>query len=60
MEAASSTGLLAGFIAFISLFVLKPVAVYANLLDKPDHRKLHKGAIPVSYTHLTLPTKRIV
>ncbi|GAA0841489.1 UDP-N-acetylglucosamine--undecaprenyl-phosphate N-acetylglucosaminephosphotransferase [Marinobacter szutsaonensis] len=48
MEAASSTGLLAGLIAFISLFVLKPVAVYANLLDKPDHRKLHKGAIPLT------------
>lgn len=48
MEAASSTGLLAGLIAFISLFALKPVAVYANLLDKPDHRKLHKGAIPLT------------
>ncbi|RBP25008.1 UDP-GlcNAc:undecaprenyl-phosphate GlcNAc-1-phosphate transferase [Marinobacter pelagius] len=48
MEAASSTGLLAGLIAFVSLFVLKPVAVYANLLDKPDHRKLHKGAIPLT------------
>jgi len=48
MEAASSTGLLAGLFAFISLFALKPVAVYANLLDKPDHRKLHKGAVPLT------------
>jgi len=48
MEAAGSTGLLAGLIAFISLFALKPVAVYVNLLDKPDHRKLHKGAIPLT------------
>ena len=26
----------------------------------PDHEKMGKGLTPVSYTHLTLPTKRIV
>lgn len=47
MEAASSTGLLAGLLALIALFALKPVATYANLLDLPDHRKTHNGAVPL-------------
>ena len=32
---------------------------FINLLNS-IHPELHKGDIPVSYTHLTLPTKRIV
>ncbi|MBY5961352.1 UDP-N-acetylglucosamine--undecaprenyl-phosphate N-acetylglucosaminephosphotransferase [Marinobacter nauticus] len=47
MEAASSTGLLAGFFAFLSLIILRPVAVRVRLLDNPDHRKLHRGAVPL-------------
>ncbi|MEA1081441.1 UDP-N-acetylglucosamine--undecaprenyl-phosphate N-acetylglucosaminephosphotransferase [Marinobacter qingdaonensis] len=47
MEATSFTGLLAGAISLISIIFLKPVAVYVDLLDKADHRKLHKGAIPL-------------
>lgn len=47
MEAASTTGLLSGFIALLSLFVLKPMAIRVDLLDRPDHRKVHKGAVPL-------------
>ncbi|MBW7470438.1 UDP-N-acetylglucosamine--undecaprenyl-phosphate N-acetylglucosaminephosphotransferase [Marinobacter sp. F4218] len=47
MEAASFTGLLSGFIAFVFLFFLKPLAVRIDLLDRPDHRKRHSGAVPL-------------
>ncbi|MAO13066.1 UDP-N-acetylglucosamine--undecaprenyl-phosphate N-acetylglucosaminephosphotransferase [Marinobacter sp.] len=47
MEAASSAGLLAGFFALLSMIVLRPVAQRVKLLDQPDHRKLHKGAVPL-------------
>ncbi len=47
MEAASSTGLMAGFFAFIFLCFLRPAASWMRLLDSPDHRKLHKGAVPL-------------
>ena len=47
MEAASSTGLMAGFFAFFFLFVLRPAASWVGLLDNPDHRKLHNGAVPL-------------
>ena len=33
---------------------------YKLYLSALDFMKLYKGATPVSYTHLTLPTKRIV
>ncbi|GGC56839.1 UDP-N-acetylglucosamine--undecaprenyl-phosphate N-acetylglucosaminephosphotransferase [Marinobacter halophilus] len=47
MEAASSIGLMAGFFAFISLCILRPIAGWLRLLDTPDHRKHHKGAVPL-------------
>lgn len=47
MEATSFTGLLAGAISLFSIIFLKPVAVYVDLLDKADHRKLHTGSIPL-------------
>jgi UDP-GlcNAc:undecaprenyl-phosphate/decaprenyl-phosphate GlcNAc-1-phosphate transferase len=47
MEAATSTGLMAGFFAFFFLFVLRPAASWVGLLDNPDHRKLHNGAVPL-------------
>lgn len=47
MEAASSTGLLAALFALISLWLLRPIAHQIQLLDKPDHRKHHKGAVPL-------------
>ena len=33
---------------------------YCELFDPSDYNKAIKGFGPVSYTHLTLPTKRIV
>ena len=47
MEYAGSTGLLAGLIAFASLFPLRPLAHRAGLLDIADHRKTHRGAVPL-------------
>ncbi|KXO06417.1 MULTISPECIES: UDP-N-acetylglucosamine--undecaprenyl-phosphate N-acetylglucosaminephosphotransferase [Marinobacter] len=47
MEAASSTGLMAGLFALISLWFLRPVAYWVQLLDAPDHRKHHKGVVPL-------------
>lgn len=47
MEAASSVGLMAGFFSYLSLFFLRPIACRVRLLDTPDHRKLHKGAVPL-------------
>ena len=31
-----------------------------GLLRETTHRSVHMSFVPVSYTHLTLPTKRIV
>lgn len=47
MELVSVTGLLAGLFALISLVSLRPVALRVGLLDLPDQRKLHKGAVPL-------------
>ncbi|WP_404363731.1 UDP-N-acetylglucosamine--undecaprenyl-phosphate N-acetylglucosaminephosphotransferase [Marinobacter sp.] len=47
MDAASATGLLSGLIALFSLFLFKPFAHRVGLLDHPDHRKTHSGAIPL-------------
>lgn len=47
MEAASSVGLMAGFFSYLSLFFLRPIACRVHLLDTPDHRKLHKGSVPL-------------
>ena len=46
MEAAG-TSLLSGVFALISLRMLMPFAVKFRLVDKPDQRKLHKGAVPL-------------
>lgn len=48
MESAALLGLSSGLIAFFSLFVLKPFAVQVGLVDVPDHRKVHKGAVPLT------------
>lgn len=47
MELVTITGLLAGLFALISLLSLRPVAGRVGLLDIPDHRKVHKGAVPL-------------
>ncbi|NWN91771.1 UDP-N-acetylglucosamine--undecaprenyl-phosphate N-acetylglucosaminephosphotransferase [Marinobacter adhaerens] len=44
---ASAVGLMAGLFSCLSLFVLRPIASRLRLLDAPDHRKLHKGAVPL-------------
>lgn len=48
MESAGLLGLFSGLIASLSLLVLKPFAVRVRLLDVPNHRKVHKGAIPLT------------
>lgn len=47
MDAASVTGLLSGFLALFFLLLLKPLAVHVDLMDRPDHRKIHSGAVPL-------------
>ena len=46
-------------IAAICLFVLNKLKVLFRILYNTDHR-IFVDPVPVSYTHLTLPTKRIV
>ncbi|MCK0152829.1 UDP-N-acetylglucosamine--undecaprenyl-phosphate N-acetylglucosaminephosphotransferase [Alcanivorax sp. S6407] len=46
MEAAG-TSFLSGVFALISLRMLMPFAVKFRLLDKPNQRKAHKGAVPL-------------
>ena len=41
----------------MDLFYLKNAALYQSYVDKVDPTE---PQAPVSYTHLTLPTKRIV
>lgn len=48
MEAASATGLLSGLISLIVLVLLRPFARKIRLVDLPDHRKSHKGAVPLT------------
>ncbi|MDV7106437.1 undecaprenyl-phosphate alpha-N-acetylglucosaminyl 1-phosphate transferase, partial [Vibrio sp. TH_r3] len=36
-----------GFFTFSSLFLLRKVAKTIGLVDKPNKRKLHNGAIPL-------------
>ena len=47
MDTASATGLLSGVFALSSLLLLRPLAVRVRLLDFPDHRKRHKGVVPL-------------
>ena len=44
---AVGTSLLSGVFALISLRMLMPFAVTFRLIDQPDHRKLHKGTVPL-------------
>ena len=39
---------------------MQPLPIDAHLPDLVAKAKASKGLVPVSYTHLTLPTKRIV
>ncbi len=48
MEAVGYLGLYSGIIAFFSMFVLRPVAIQVSLVDLPDHRKFHIGAVPLT------------
>jgi len=47
MEAASPVGLMAILFSYVSLFMLRPLAQRLRLMDAPDHRKLHKGSVPL-------------
>ncbi|MCC1496262.1 UDP-N-acetylglucosamine--undecaprenyl-phosphate N-acetylglucosaminephosphotransferase [Alcanivorax sp. 1008] len=47
MDLMTTTGLLSGLFASVSLVFLRPVAVRVGLLDIPDHRKMHRGAVPL-------------
>ena len=52
--------IIASAIFFTILFVLMTVLPILKRRDKKDGSRIHKDVAPVSYTHLTLPTKRIV
>ena len=47
VSATVAIGLQAGFSTFLTIGLLKPVAEPLGLLDVPDSRKHHKGAIPL-------------
>ena len=47
MKTASFTGLIAIIFAFAALVVLRPIARRFRLVDLPDHRKAHSGAVPL-------------
>ena len=47
MELAIATSLLAGGFSLLSLIILRPVALRIGLLDVPDQRKVHQGAVPL-------------
>lgn len=48
MELFSATGLLSGLFALCFLLLLRPLATRIGLLDRPDHRKKHQGAVPLT------------
>ena len=33
--------------AFLTLIVMRPIAIYIGLVDKPNYRKRHQGTIPL-------------
>ena len=33
--------------AFLTLIVMRPIAIRIGLVDKPNYRKRHQGAIPL-------------
>ncbi|MBC7193704.1 UDP-N-acetylglucosamine--undecaprenyl-phosphate N-acetylglucosaminephosphotransferase [Marinobacter sp.] len=48
MEAASTTGFLAVVISLFALLSLRPLARRVHLVDIPNERKAHKGAVPLT------------
>ena len=47
MPALTATGIPAAFLSLIALFALHPFARLIQLVDMPDHRKSHTGAVPL-------------
>ena len=47
MQAAILTGLIAIFFSVVTLSILRPFARKVRLVDVPNHRKAHKGAVPL-------------
>jgi len=47
MPALTATGIPAAFLSLIALFALHPFARLIQLVDVPDHRKSHIGAVPL-------------
>jgi len=47
MQALTATGIPAAFLSLIALFALHPFARLIQLVDMPDHRKSHTGAVPL-------------
>ena len=47
MQALTSTGIPAALLSLAALFVLHPFARFVQLVDMPDHRKAHNGAVPL-------------
>jgi len=47
MVAASAGGFLAVLISLFALICLRPAARRIRLVDTPDHRKVHKGSVPL-------------
>jgi UDP-GlcNAc:undecaprenyl-phosphate GlcNAc-1-phosphate transferase len=48
MEAASTTGFIAVVISLFALLSLRPLAQRVRLVDVPNERKSHKGAVPLT------------
>lgn len=44
---AAGTSILSGIFALLSMRMLMPFAVKMRLVDRPNQRKLHKGAVPL-------------
>ncbi len=47
METTNFTGLIAVLSSLVALIVLQPIARRFRLVDLPNHRKAHKGAVPL-------------
>lgn len=44
---AAGTSILSGFFALLTMRMLMPFAVRMRLVDQPNQRKLHRGAVPL-------------
>ena len=47
MQALTATGIPAALLSLVALFLLHPFARLIRLVDVPDHRKAHTGAVPL-------------